>query len=155
GCLDKLQMASLASPAASPEFERQVSQLRASHGQAVDERNRLSVRVEAMDRDREKQKQQRESALERVMTANARCLEERDKLEKEKTRVSKLYQQTMGAMGAVSQAGAAASNSSGSGVDAATLEALRAECAQKQELLAKRAQEGESLRTRLRKLAMV
>merc|ERR1711908_32962 len=94
-------MASLESPAASPEVEREIAQLKAKYSSVVDERNRLSVRVEHLDRDREKQKTQRESALERVMNANARLLEERDRLEKEKARVSDLYQKAMLAMGAV------------------------------------------------------
>lgn len=152
GCLDKLQMASLASPAASPEHERQVSQLRAAYSQVVDERNRLLVRVEAMDKDREKQKQLRESALERVMTANARLLDERDRLEKEKERVSRLYQQTMTAMGAVQ------SKDGGNpedGMDRSAFQALQAQLVEKKELLTKREQEGESLRARLRKLALV
>mmetsp|Transcript_59811 Transcript_59811/g.165407 ORF Transcript_59811/g.165407 Transcript_59811/m.165407 type:complete len:645 (-) Transcript_59811:92-2026(-) len=159
GCLDRLQMASLQAPAASPEHEREVARLRESYSQVVDERNRLAVRVEAMDRDREKQKQQRESALERVMNANARLLEERDRLEKEKARVSELYQSTMGAMGAVAEQGARPAGTMGqtanTGGDAAVLEVLQAELLQKQALLAKREQEGESLRARLRKLAMV
>jgi len=157
GCLDKLQMDSLMTPAASPEHERQVAQLKASYSQVVDERNRLAARVDALDRDREKQKQQRESALERVMNANARLLEERDKLEKEKTRVSALYQSTMGAMGAVPQAGSAAAGGAGGEdrCDQAALDSMKAELAQKAELLRKREQEGESLRARLRKLAMV
>lgn len=148
GCLDKLQMASLEAPDASPEHEREVAKLKETYSQVVDERNRFAVRVEHMDRDREKQKQQRESALERVMNANARLLEERDRLEKEKARVSELYRSTIGAMGAQ---GAGA----GAGGDPAALEAVRAELAEKQALLAKREQDGESLRTRLRKLAMV
>jgi len=159
GCLDKLQMASLQMPAASPEVEREVSQLKATYGQVVDDRNRLAVRVEALDRDREKQKGQRESALERVMNANARLLEERDRLEKEKARVSELYQRTMGAMGASSaeaaQQNATAASTSPAGGDSAMLETLRAELATKTELLARKEQEGESLRSRLRKLAMV
>jgi hypothetical protein len=159
GCLDKLQMASLETPAASPEVEREVAQLKSSYSQIVDERNRLAVRVEAMDRDREKQKQQRETALERVMNANARLLEERDRLEKEKARVSELYQRTMGAMGAVHQApvgnAAAAVAMASPGNDQATLEALRKDLADKTELLSRRDAEGESLRGRLRKLAMV
>mmetsp|Transcript_28065 Transcript_28065/g.89202 ORF Transcript_28065/g.89202 Transcript_28065/m.89202 type:complete len:640 (+) Transcript_28065:114-2033(+) len=154
GCLDKLQMASLQTPAASPEHEREVAKLKESYSQVVDERNRLAVRVEAMDRDREKQKQQRESGLERVMNANARLLEERDRLEKEKARLSELYQSTMGAMGAVAERGPGAGEASAGG-DLAQLEALKAELARKQDLLSKREQEGESLRARLRKLAMV
>merc|ERR1719401_961217 len=129
GCLDKLQMASLQTPAASPEVEREVAKLKETYSQIVDDRNRFAVRVEALDRDREKQKQQRESALERVMNANARLLEERDRLEKEKARVSDLYQKAMGAVGAMPDAGKAAASPSGGDatVDRAALEALKAE----------------------------
>lgn len=158
GELDKLQMASLQTPAASPDHERQVSQLKANYAQVVEERNRLAIRVDGLDRERERQKQHRESALERYMNGNARLLEERDRLEKEKNRVSELYQRTMGAMGAVPQAGAAAATGSVAAegrCDQATLEAMRKELAQKTETLGKREQEGESLRARLRKLAMV
>lgn len=150
GCLDKLQMASLQAPDASPEHEREVARLKDAYSQVVDERNRLAVRVEAMDRDREKQKQQKESSLEHVMSANARLLEERDRIEKEKARLSELYSSTIGAL-----------NPSGGGVagsadaDPGQVEYLRADIAEKQALLAKREQEGESLRARLRKLAMV
>jgi len=177
GCLDKLQMASINAPAASPEVERELANMRATYEKAVDERNRVAVKVEQIDREREKQKQQREAALERVMTANARLLEERDRFEKEKARVSQLYQQTMGTMGATAPPAASAASSasgypatagasSGDGAEAATLplapgaqtlspDALRAELKQKTELLAKRESETESLRSRLRKLAMV
>lgn len=175
GCLDKLQMASINAPAASPEVERELASMRATYEKAVDERNRVAVKVEQIDREREKQKQQREAALERVMTANARLLEERDRLEREKARVSELYQQTMGTMGATAPPAApssggypAASGGAGSGdgaeasslplapgATALSLEQLRAELKQKTELLAKRESETESLRSRLRKLAMV
>ncbi|CAJ1327552.1 unnamed protein product [Effrenium voratum] len=147
GCLDKLQIACINSPACSPEHERQVAQLRDTYSQVVDERNRLMVRVEAMDKDREKQKQLRESALEKVTQANARLLEERDRLEKEKTRVSALYQQTMGML-----AHSAAKDEDG---DLAELEGLEAELEKKREILQKKEQEGESLRARLRRLANV
>lgn len=155
GCLDKVQMASLQAPAVAPEVERQVAALKAQYSQVVDDRNRMAVRVEALERDREKQKHGRESALERVMAANARLLEERDRLEKERTRISELYQRSMSAMG-VQQADAASAGASGAEVgDQASLEALRQELSQKTFLLGKREQEGESLRARLRKLAMV
>lgn len=155
GYLDKLQMAHLQTPAASPEHERQVTQLKEHHSKALEERNRLAVRVDALDRDREKQKQHRESELERIINVNARLLEEKDRLEKEKARVSQLYQHTMGAMGAVPQAAPGAPAADEGRVDEAALEEMRAELAQKVELLSKREQEGESLRARLRKLAMV
>merc|ERR1719276_562313 len=103
--------------------------LKANYSQVVDERNRLGVRVEALDRDREKQKAHRESALERVMNANARLLEERDRLEKEKARVSELYQHTMGAMGATSEGGVGAA---GGGTTVGGYEEMKAELTQKQ-----------------------
>lgn len=161
GCLDKLQMASLQIQPVSAEMERELQQARQAYSQAVDERNRTAVRVESLDRDHEKQKTQCEAALERVMTANARLMEERDRLQKEAARISSLYQSTMLAMGATtdpsapSAAAGVSDSQGGSGDCTAELEALRAEFAQKTELLNKRAQESEGLRTRLRKLAMV
>mmetsp|Transcript_28610 Transcript_28610/g.82204 ORF Transcript_28610/g.82204 Transcript_28610/m.82204 type:complete len:653 (-) Transcript_28610:54-2012(-) len=160
GCLDRMQMACIEGPAASPEYERKVAQLKASYNQMLEERNRLAVKVDALDRDREKQKHQREATVERVMNANARLLEERDRLEKEKTRVSELYQRTMDALGAVTQGGSAdggggSGGGGGAEEDRAKLASMRSELAQKRELLGKREQEGESLRSRLRRLAMV
>mmetsp|Transcript_113099 Transcript_113099/g.325120 ORF Transcript_113099/g.325120 Transcript_113099/m.325120 type:complete len:651 (-) Transcript_113099:116-2068(-) len=162
GCLDKLQMASLETPAASPDHERQVSQLKATYSQVAEERNRLAARVEEQENERYKQKQQRESALERLMNANAHVLEERDKYVKEKARISALYQNTMGAMGAAQPAGGAVGTLAAAGAegddgrcDQATLEAMRKELAEKTHLLQEREREGESLRQRLRKLAMV
>jgi len=163
GCLDDLQMASLSTPAASPEHERHVAQIKAAATQVMEERNRLAQKVDAMDRDREKQKHQREAVLERVMNANARLLEERDRLEKERVRVSQLYERTIGAMGAITQATAGAEDGGAAGdatdddgpCDQAALDALKAEFEITSEQLSKAEQEGDSLRSRLRRLAMV
>eukprot|EP00435_Cladocopium_sp_Y103_P032120 s1597_g8.t1 len=148
GCLDKLQIACINSPACSPEHEREVAQLRDTYNQVVDERNRLMVKVEAMDKDREKQKQFRESALEKVSQANARLLEERDRLEKEKARVSALYQQTIGML-AHSAAKAEAEEED----KVATFEALKAKVVKMRDVLQKKEDENESLRLRLKRLA--
>jgi len=148
GCLDKLQIACINSPACSPEHEREVAQLRDTYNQVVDERNRLMVKVEAMDKDREKQKQFRESALEKVSQANARLLEERDRLEKEKARVSALYQQTIGML-AHSAAKAEAEEED----KLATFEALKAKVVKMRDVLQKKEDENESLRLRLKRLA--
>lgn len=153
--LDNLQMASLNSSSASPETERHLASLRVKHDEALAERNRIAARLEAVDRDREKQKQQREATLERVMVQNTKLLEDRDRIEKEKGRVSELYQATMGAMGALSEAAAPGASPGADAGGAVSVEVLREELRQKTELLAKREQESESLRSRLRKLAMV
>lgn len=154
--LDNLQMASLNSSAADPEMERHLASLRAKQEEAIEERNKVANRLESLDREREKQKQQREAALERVMAQNTKLLEERDRMETEKARVSGLYQATMGAMGAGPDAAAAGSSACAAEFDpSVSVESLREELRQKTELLGKREQESESLRSRLRKLAMV
>merc|ERR1719450_2007326 len=84
-----------------PEMERELAALRVKHEETAEDRNRIAAQLEALDRDKEKQKQQREAALERVMTQNTKLLEERERMEREKTRVSELYQSTMGAIGAL------------------------------------------------------
>jgi len=152
--LDNLQMASLNSAAANPEMERHLSSLRIKHDEALDERNRMATQLESIDRDRERQKQQRDAALERVMAQNAKLLEERDRIEKEKTRVSGLYQQVMGALGAGPDTEAPDASGDEIGADV-NVEDLKEDLRKKRELLTQREEESESLRSRLRKLAMV
>ena len=60
------------------------------------------------------------------MNANARLLEERDKLDNEKVRLSELYSSTMGAMGLVVDPATASSGVASQGV---SLEAVKAELA--------------------------
>lgn len=142
GALDKLQMASLQAFPAQPEVEREIGQLKVAYDQSVDERNRLAVRIEALERDREKSKGSRESAVERMMTVNSKLLEERDQLEREKARISDLYAGVVESAGTKQPAGP-------------SLEELQAELAQKSAMLEAKQKETESLRSRLRKLATV
>lgn len=159
GCLDKLQMASLQAPPSQPDVERELAQVKTAYDQAVDERNRFSVRLEALERDREQQKGSRESAVERMMTVNSRLIEERGNLEKDKARISELYSRTVGAAqpGGTTPAtsgypGLAAPSAEGA---AKAIEALQAELAQKAAMLDEKQRETDSLRQRLRKLATV
>lgn len=156
-CLDDMQLAQFSGPAASPEQERKLAEMKASQRQMTEERNRLANKVEALERDRERQKQGKEASIERVMAANARLLEERDKLEKEKARVSELYQRAMSAVGAVNQGtgGAASASGAGEGSQRELIEQLRLELEEKTGDLAKAKQEGDSLRNRLKRLALV
>mmetsp|Transcript_85028 Transcript_85028/g.132877 ORF Transcript_85028/g.132877 Transcript_85028/m.132877 type:complete len:645 (+) Transcript_85028:108-2042(+) len=157
--LDDIQMTSL-NTKIDPEKERELASLRAKHEETAEDRNRIAAQLEALDRDKEKQKQQREAALERVMTQNTKLLEERERMEREKTRVSELYQSTMGAIGAIGAVPAAnttapTDNTGSDDLDDVSVEALREEIRKKTEEMTKREQESESLRSRLRKLAMV
>lgn len=160
GCFDKLQMASVQAPTSEPEAEREVAQLKAAYDQAVDERNRYAVRFEALERDREKQKGSRESAVERMMIVNSRLIEERDQLEREKARISELYARTVGVTGLPAKASAdgagdAGEAGPGTGGHPNALEALQAELAGRVAMLEAKQEETDSLRARLRKLATV
>jgi len=148
--LDKLQMQSLNAPPPSAEAELGLCRLRSGYNQAVEERSRLVSRLDQVEQDREKQKTQHEQARERVMAANAQLLEDIDRLEKETERASELYRRTVDALGG----GSDTMNTLGGDVPA-TLESLRAELMEKKERLVKRSEETETLRSRLRKLAMV
>ena len=53
------------------------------------------MRVEQLCKDLEKGKVQGDQSLERVMNANARLLEEKDRVQKELERLSKLYSETI------------------------------------------------------------
>jgi len=153
--LDNLQMASLNSAAANPEMERHLASLRSKLEEGADERNRIANQLDSIDRDRERQKQHREATLERVMAQNTKLLEDRDRMEKEKTRISGLYQAALGALGAGPEKSTSGASSTGEDGGAVSADALREELRLKTELLTKREQESESLRSRLRKLAMV
>jgi len=152
GCLDNLQMAWGQNP-----VQCTVAQIQTTYSQVVGERNRLAERVEALDKDREQHKQQREAELERVMNENARLLEEKDRFEKEKARLAKLYHSMMGTMGYAPQAPAVVGVAGYEAAASLTMahHGLRNELEHKIALISRREAENESLRARLRKLAMV
>merc|ERR1712083_856151 len=59
------------------------------------ERNSLSMRLEGLLREVERDKGQHEQSLSRVMSANARLLEEKDSATKEVQRLSQLYAESV------------------------------------------------------------
>lgn len=97
--LDKCQDANLDAPTASPEHMRQVAQLKATYHAAMVERNRISGKVDQMERELEAAKFQREARLDQLIEKNARLLQERDRLEQERCRVAGLYEQTVSDLG--------------------------------------------------------
>lgn len=136
--------------------------LRGQIQQLTEERNRLNIRIEALCRDLEKGKTQSESSLERVMTSNARLLEEKDRLEKEVKRNSVLYQDVARQLSAHQQQIAVTiSQHQGVGPAQVNVQAkeqfakqLQLQLVQKEELINTWDAENQSLKSRIRKLAV-
>mmetsp|Transcript_120904 Transcript_120904/g.341923 ORF Transcript_120904/g.341923 Transcript_120904/m.341923 type:complete len:662 (-) Transcript_120904:159-2144(-) len=166
GQLDKVQMKQ-AHAAANPagdgsEIHRHQKTLHV----VSEERSRLSARLEGLLREVEKEKAYHEQSLERVMTANARLLEEKDRAAKEVQRLSQLYaesvQQLQGhsRMDSLShtQSGLfntdSLSNTRNGSANAAEFARLHTQVAKADEALKKKEQENEALKQRIRKLAV-
>lgn len=158
GQLDKVQMRQ-AQAAANPDAgsAKELARHRQTLEDVSEERNRLAMRMEGLLREVEKEKTYHEQSLERVMTANARLLEEKDKAAKEVQRLSQLYSESVQQLQNTSSSGVfrADSITSSSGfVDPDELGRVRAQIAQIDEALQRKEQENESLKNRIRKLAV-
>jgi len=167
--LDKVQLrqagasGSGAPGAGERELQRQREVLRA----AEEERGRLAGRLEAALRDAEREKAYHEQSLERAAAANARLMEERDRAGAEVRRLSRLYAEsveqlrgeadplgtttaTLGSPAAAAGAGVGP----GEGAAPEELGGLRARLAQATAALSRQESENESLKNRIRKLAV-
>eukprot|EP00929_Paragymnodinium_shiwhaense_P027531 TRINITY_DN1613_c0_g2_i1.p1 TRINITY_DN1613_c0_g2~~TRINITY_DN1613_c0_g2_i1.p1 ORF type:complete len:670 (-),score=214.25 TRINITY_DN1613_c0_g2_i1:83-2092(-) len=157
--LDKVQLRQAAEEAG---VLNEVDKQRNTLQNATDERSRLSSRLEIVLREAEKEKAYHEQSLERVMSANARLLEERDRAAKEVQRISELYAESVRQVGIggynrnVDDTSPSLLTTAGSGAfaDAEELVRLRAQLAESDELLLKKDQENEALKMRIRKLAV-
>eukprot|EP00746_Dinoflagellata_sp_MGD_P007702 gnl/MRDRNA2_/MRDRNA2_115301_c0_seq1.p1 gnl/MRDRNA2_/MRDRNA2_115301_c0~~gnl/MRDRNA2_/MRDRNA2_115301_c0_seq1.p1 ORF type:complete len:651 (-),score=156.24 gnl/MRDRNA2_/MRDRNA2_115301_c0_seq1:23-1975(-) len=159
GELDKVQVRQ-SGTSQDPAVDHELARLRENFSQAVDERNRISMQVESMSRNLERGKCGHDASLERVMEANARLMEEKDRIEKEGKRTAQLYadsvrqlqQQQAGLM--TSAYGIGGRPGQASGQVAEDIRNLQHELAQRQEALAQKEAENDSLKTRIRKLAV-
>merc|ERR1712048_320933 len=113
----------------------------------------------------EKEKGYHEQSLERVNTANARLLEEKDRVAKEVQRLSQLYaesvQQLQGRTDSLSNTSGVFrmdslmnTTNSVAEADLEELAAVRTELEQVDEVLKSKEQENEGLKMRIRKLAV-
>ncbi|CAD7945662.1 unnamed protein product [Amoebophrya sp. A120] len=117
-----------------------------------EERNRLAQRVEQLTQDAEKAKTSQDQGMERVMTSNARLLEEKDRLQREVERVSRLYAD------AVNHAAATSAGMGGYGSSdelQQQVRTLQVDSLKKDEKIRVLESENASLKTRIRKLASV
>jgi len=117
------------------------------------ERCQLALRLEAVLRECDKEKAYREQTLDRVMSANAKLMEERDRSAAEVVRLSQLYSKAVGQLKADSDL-LTTTSASISNVDGLDIETLQEQLAEVDAQLECRDQENESLKNRIRRLAV-
>jgi len=161
--LDKVQMKQAQTTAGNTPEEKEVKRLTESIDAVAEERSRLSMRMEGVQRELEKEKSYHESSVERLMAANTKLMEEKDRAEKEVQRMSQLYSESVQNVqpGEHDRLSITRENSGDTLVDTVSAAAnqeevnkLRSEVAQVDEQLKKKEQENESLKSRIRKLAV-
>lgn len=165
GQLDKVQVLQAQSAGSGPQ-EQEMAKVRQSLKDLQEERNRLNTRLEGVSREAEKEKTYHETSLERVMTANSRLMEEKDRMEVECRRVAQLYAEsvrqaepTAGTPGTLETTQATSLEATAEAIGEANaqdaeLRDLKAQIAQVNETIHAREQENESLKNRIRKLAV-
>jgi len=160
GQLDKVQMRQAqAAASSSSDGSKEVQGARANVEAAIAERNRLSMRLEGTLREVEKEKAYHEQSLERVVRANARLMEEKDQAAKEVQRISQLYAESVEQINQTNQSGVFSMDPSstygGSPVaDPEEISRLQAQIAQAAASIQQKENENESLKNRIRKLAV-
>jgi len=165
GQLDKVQVLQAQSAGSGPQ-EQEMAKVRQSLRDLQEERNRLNTRLEGVSREAEKEKTYHETSLERVMTANSRLMEEKDRMELECRRVAQLYAESVRQAQPTPAAPCALEATQTTSLDAtaeaigeanaqdAELKAVKAQIAEVNEAIHAREQENESLKNRIRKLAV-
>lgn len=153
GQLDKVQLRQAnAASSEDGDCSGEVQRLGRILDTVENERCQLALRLEAILRECDKEKAYREQTLDRVMSANAKLMEERDRSAAEVVRVSQLYSNAVGQLKADSDLLATVGFiSSADGLDVAT---LQEQLAQVDAQLEHREQENESLKNRIRRLAV-
>lgn len=154
GQLDKVQVMQAQSSGREPQ-EEEIAKVRQALRDITEEKNRLNHRVEGLCREIEKEKTHHENSLERVMTANARLMEEKDRTERECRRIAQLYAESTQQAGDLNTtAPPPGQQAENAGTSAEELRSLEAQIAQVNASIQQREQENESLKNRIRKLAI-
>lgn len=159
GQLDKVQMKQAQAADWDGDGQKELQRYQQTLQTASEERARLASRVEAVLRDCEKEKAYHEQHLERVVTANAKIMEERDRAAREVERLSRLYvesvQQLQRQPGHHDPSGTLGSDEYDKPlVHEDELEELRRQILSLDDAIGKKEQENQSLKDRIRKLAV-
>jgi len=123
-----------------------------------EERNRLSSRLEGVLNSAEKEKAYHEQTVERLMSANAKLMEEKDRAAKEVERLSRLYaesvKQLQGGLNETNASGVFRMDSAAGAADPAEVARVRAQLEELDSAIRRKDQENDSLKNRIRKLAV-
>jgi len=158
--LDKVQVKQAQTAAGNTPEEKDVKNLTQAIEALTEEKSRLNQRLEGVQRGLEKEKSYHESSLERLLNANGKLLEEKDRSAKEVQRLSQLYAESVRNVqqGVETVSGLVRDGSDAVPAVAATnqdeLKELKMQVAQVDESLKKKEQENDSLKSRIRKLAV-
>jgi hypothetical protein len=157
---DKVQMRLQQQQAAdvAGDANRELQRHRATLNNIAEERSRLAARLESALREAEKEKAYHEQSLERVSAANGRITEERDRAAWEVRRISRLYTDSVSQYRGTDEEDILSRTQSGpAGVriaDQEELSRLQVTLSEVGEAVKRKEQENESLKNRIRKLAV-
>merc|ERR1712137_995362 len=158
--LDKVQMKQTISPMnSSSDIKKEMSRLEQKTDAVNEERAHLSARVDNFRGEQEREKAYHQSSVERMMAANSQLHQKKDHLRKELDRISQLY---VTSVEQLKQAGESASTdcasftcrSSPMPAEKQEMARLRLEINETDEAIRKKEQDNDSLKNRIRKLAV-
>jgi len=151
----RLEVAQASGSAPSPAVEQVVRRLQQELEQAAGERVAMARRADQLSKELEKSKSNQEGTMQRLMAANARLLEEKEKLEREIKQVSELYDSTVRQLGVGGLTGSALpSVQMHANVHAQhQISQLEQQLAARQQSLTALQQEQENMKRRIRSLA--
>lgn len=145
---------------------RELAKHHAAVRHAGEERAQMSMRAETLLREMEREKAYHEQSLERVTQANGRLMEEKDRSAQEVDRLGRLYAETARQLRDVAELDTTATADAGALADGGGVRgdvppvseeqlcALRAQVADIEQTIERKDKENESLKNRIRKLAV-
>lgn len=159
GQLDKVQVRQAQSTNGNAPEDQEAQRLRDTMTALADEKASLRARMESTQKDLEKEKNYHEVSIERLMAANAQAREGKDRAEQEVQRLSQLYAASVQQVQQDDRDTSVPTlmstvDSVSPKVDTEDMTNLKVQIAQVEESLKKREQENESLKNRIRKLAV-
>jgi hypothetical protein len=161
GQRDKVQAKQSESTTGKSHEEKELVRFREAVEAITAERNCLNLRMDGTQKELEKEKSYHESSLERLMAATAKLREDKDRSEQDVQRLSQLYaaaakqvqEEDRDGLG-ITRMDSIAEPPVASAQDQEEIKQLQAQLVQVDESFKKREQENESLKNRIRKLAV-
>merc|ERR1712137_1332926 len=160
--LEKVQMRQISTSTNLPiDTEKEIVRIKENTEAVNEERKQLTAKLESFRSELEKEKTYHQASIERMMTANAQLHQKKDRMRKEVDRTTQLYATSVDQLQQMGERGVFARGDSLACVSADPTPAqrdemarLRAEIAEVDQDLKKKGQDNDSLKSRIRKLAL-